>query len=53
MDIYPTVAAAIGMGLPDGHTIVDGVNLFPYLTGVMNEASHEALVRRGARAKAV
>lgn len=37
-DLYPTLLATSGAGIPDG-TTSDGVNLLPFLTGASNGAS--------------
>ncbi len=53
MDIYPTIAAAVGTVLPEGEAIVTGVNLLPYIRGERTGAPREALVWRSGRYKAV
>lgn len=52
MDVYPTVAAAVGTPLPEDETI-DGVNLIPFVNGNGTEVPHESLVWRGGLYKAV
>lgn len=46
LDVYPTFAAAASYEIPEG-TVIDGVNLIPYLTGAETGAPHEALFWSG------
>ena len=45
IDIFATIAAAAGVGVPDDRKI-DGVNLLPWLIGARNDAPHETLFWR-------
>lgn len=53
MDVFPTVAAAVGAPLPAGEDLVDGVNLLPYVRGEKEGAPREGLVWRSGRYKGV
>ena len=53
MDVFPTIAAAVGAPLPDGEPIVDGVNLLPYLSDEKQGAPRTGIVWRSGRYKAV
>ena len=48
LDILPTSAAAAGAELPSGRKL-DGVNLFPYLTGEKKQPPHEVLFWRSGQ----
>lgn len=52
MDIYPTVAAAVGAQIPAGQSL-DGVNLIPFIKGEDKRAPHNALVWRAGATRAV
>jgi len=52
LDIFSTVAAAIGIDLPADRKY-DGVNLIPYVNGDINSIPHEALYWRSDFNKAV
>ena len=42
LDLYPTFCAATGADIPKG-TVLDGVNLLPYLTGTASGDPHDML----------
>lgn len=42
LDLYPTFCAAAGQKIPE-ETIIDGVDLMPYLTGKKKEQPHDKL----------
>lgn len=42
LDLYPTLCAAAGVPIPEG-TVLDGVNLLPYLDGRQNGDPHDFL----------
>jgi arylsulfatase A-like enzyme len=52
LDIFPTVAAAALLSIPD-ETKPDGVNLLPYLSGKQLSAPHEALFWRSGYNRAI
>lgn len=52
LDVFATVAAAVGIDLPTDRTY-DGVDLLPYLTGKQKSAPHEALYWRSEFNKAI
>ena len=52
LDIFSTVAAAIGIDLPVDR-VYDGVNLIPYVNGEKADAPHEALYWRSDFNKAI
>lgn len=53
MDVYPTIAAAVGAPLPEGEPIVDGVNLLPFLRDEKKGPPRQGLVWRSGKYKAV
>lgn len=48
LDVFPTVLAATGATLPEGHAL-DGKNLLPALRGERDEPLHEMLAWAGAQ----
>ncbi len=52
LDIFPTVCAAAGIDLPDGLSL-DGVDLYPYLSGDNSTVPHHALFWSNGPNKAV
>ncbi|MBL9214230.1 MAG: sulfatase-like hydrolase/transferase [Opitutaceae bacterium] len=45
LDLFPTICAAAGVGLPEDR-IIDGVDLLPFLSAVQNGAPHRRLYWR-------
>ena len=52
LDLFPTVLAAAGIDLPDGHPI-DGVDLLPCLSGRSSVPPHERLYWRFGNQRAI
>lgn len=50
LDIFPTTLSASGIDL---ELVVDGTNLFPYITGLINDEPHSALYWRADHVRAV
>jgi arylsulfatase A-like enzyme len=52
LDVFPTVCAAAGIGLPDALSL-DGVNLIPHLTGENTASPHRTLFWSNGPNKAI
>jgi len=52
IDIFPTMAAAAGLKLPENENF-DGVNLLPAITNNVSEAPHEAMFWRSGYNRAI